>query len=74
MEKGCCGIGGSYGFIKGNFEKSMKIGVDLFDAVRASQLPTYSTGESCMAQMEQGSGRHVGLTMELIAESFGLQT
>lgn len=72
LERGCCGIGGSYGFIKGNLENSMKIGSDLFNAVRASNLPTYSTGESCKMQIEQGSGREIRLTIELIAESLGL--
>ena len=69
LEKGCCGIGGSYGFI--NFDKSMRIGSDLFMAVGASEIETYSTGESCKMQIEQGSGKHIGLTTELLAESFG---
>jgi Fe-S oxidoreductase len=72
VEKGCCGVGGSYGFIKGNFENSMKIGSDLFNEVRESTLETYSTGESCRMQLEQGSGKNVRLTTELIAESFGV--
>ena len=32
-DAGCCGISGSYGFHKDNYETSMKVGQKLFDAI-----------------------------------------
>lgn len=72
LERGCCGIGGSFGFIKDNYDISMAIGRDLFDAVEAAKKPVYSTGESCALQMTAGSGRRVGLTVQLLAEAYGV--
>ncbi|MFQ6135548.1 MAG: FAD-linked oxidase C-terminal domain-containing protein, partial [Nitrososphaerales archaeon] len=63
LERGCCGIGGAFGFVKGNYERSMRMGEPLFDAVKSADRPVYSTGESCALQMEAGSGRRVGLTV-----------
>jgi Fe-S oxidoreductase len=72
IEKGCCGVGGSFSFIKGNLQKSLKMGEELFGEVRATSLPIFSTGESCALQMEQGSGRTIGLTVDLLADACGL--
>ena len=72
IEKGCCGVGGSFSFIKGNLQKSLKMGEELFGEVRATTLPIFSTGESCALQMEQGSGRTIGLTVDLLADACGL--
>ena len=72
IEKGCCGVGGSFSFIKGNLQKSLKMGEELFDEVRATSLPIFSTGESCALQMAQGSGRTIGLTVDLLADACGL--
>lgn len=73
LEKGCCGVGGSYSFIKGNYELSMLIGKELFDAVKASSMKVYTTGESCRLQIEEGSGKDLGLTVELISRAYGIQ-
>ena len=35
-DAGCCGMSGSYGFHKENYETSMKIGSELFDKINAS--------------------------------------
>ncbi len=72
LERGCCGIGGSYSFMKGNLHASLRMGTALFDSIRTSSVPVYSTGESCALQMTQGSGTHVGLTSELLAEAFSV--
>ncbi|MEM4611117.1 MAG: FAD-linked oxidase C-terminal domain-containing protein [Candidatus Nitrosocaldus sp.] len=70
LERGCCGVGGSYSFIKGNYAISMQIGRELFDAVKASKEKVYTTGESCRLQIEEGSGRDLGLTIDLIARAY----
>jgi Fe-S oxidoreductase len=72
LERGSCGVGGSYSFIKGNLKPSLRMGAALFDSVNASSVPVYSTGESCALQMTQGSGVHLGLTSELLAEAFAV--
>ncbi|MFQ5921135.1 MAG: heterodisulfide reductase-related iron-sulfur binding cluster, partial [Nitrososphaerales archaeon] len=71
VEKGCCGVGGSYSFIKENYDLSMQIGRELFNAARR-EGKIYTTGESCMLQIEEGSGRQVGLTVDLIAKAYGI--
>ncbi len=71
VEKGCCGVGGSYSFIRDNYDLAMQIGSELFNAVR-QERKVYTTGESCMLQIEEGSGRKVGLTIDLLARAYGL--
>lgn len=73
LERGCCGIGGSFSFIKGNFAQSLKMGSELANAVKKSERPVYTTGETCMLQMEAGAGKPVGLTIELIKDAYGIQ-
>lgn len=72
LERGCCGVGGSFSFIKDNYDLSMQMGSELLKAVQDAGRQVYSTGESCMLQMQQGSGRAVGLTMDLLREAYRL--
>jgi FAD/FMN-containing dehydrogenase/Fe-S oxidoreductase len=71
LENGCCGNGGTYSFIAGNFPKTLKMGRGLIRDIQNSPIPVYSTGESCKVQLEQGSMKTVGLTSELLCQSFG---
>ncbi len=73
LEKGCCGIGGAFGFVKGHYRRSLKIGEPLMQAVRLADREVYSTGESCAMQIEAGSGRKIGLTVELLSEAYGFK-
>jgi Fe-S oxidoreductase len=72
LENGCCGNGGSYSFIAGNYLRSMKMGAGLIQDIKKSSIPIYSTGESCKVQLEQGSTKTIGLTSELLCQSFGV--
>jgi len=72
IENGCCGIGGAFGFIKGNYKRSMKIGETLFNLVKKNDKTVYSTGESCSLQINEGTGKEIKLTVELISEAYGL--
>lgn len=72
LENGCCGNGGSYSFIAGNYLRSMKMGKGLVEDIKRSTIPVYSTGESCKVQLEQGTMKSVGLTSELLCASFGV--
>ncbi|MEM2759254.1 MAG: FAD-linked oxidase C-terminal domain-containing protein [Nitrososphaerales archaeon] len=71
VERGCCGVGGSYSFIKENYELAMQIGKELFDAVKHEDK-VYTTGESCKLQIEEGSGKELGLTVDLLARAYGI--
>ncbi len=82
LERGCCGVGGSYSFIKGNYELSMLIGKELFHSVSEAskdKMYIYTTGESCMLQMMEGTRYHgynhepkIGLTVELISRAYNI--
>jgi FAD/FMN-containing dehydrogenase/Fe-S oxidoreductase len=82
LERGCCGVGGSYSFIKGNYELSMLIGKELFHSVSEAfkdKRYVYTTGESCMLQMMEGTRYHgynheprIGLTVELISRAYNI--
>ncbi len=82
LERGCCGVGGSYSFIKGNYELSMLIGKELFHSVSEAfkdKRYVYTTGESCMLQMIEGTRYHgynheprIGLTVELISRAYNI--
>ena len=71
VEKGCCGVGGSYSFIKSNYDLAMRIGKELFNAVQ-QESKVYTTGESCKLQIEEGSKKSLGLTVDLIAKAYGI--
>jgi FAD/FMN-containing dehydrogenase/Fe-S oxidoreductase len=71
LENGCCGNGGSYSFIAGNYTRSMRMGRGLVEDIKHASKPVFSTGESCKVQLEQGSAKEVGLTSELLCKSFG---
>ncbi|MEM1991319.1 MAG: FAD-linked oxidase C-terminal domain-containing protein [Nitrososphaerota archaeon] len=72
LEEGCCGSGGAFSFVKGNFEKSLKIGSRLFEAVKQSHRPVYTTGELCRLQIEAGSGKKIGLTIDILRKAYGV--
>ena len=71
VEKGCCGVGGSYSFIKDNYDLAMQIGRELFEAVKQDKR-IYTTGESCKLQIEEGSGIELGLTVDLLIKAYGI--
>ncbi|MEM2909520.1 MAG: FAD-linked oxidase C-terminal domain-containing protein [Nitrososphaerota archaeon] len=72
LEKGCCGSGGAFSFVRGNFEKSLKIGSRLFETVKQSDRPVYTTGELCKLQIEAGSGKKIGLTVDVLRKAYGV--
>ena len=44
----CCGIAGTYGFKKENYEYSQKIGAELFDAIEVAHPDVVATDcETC---------------------------
>jgi glycerol-3-phosphate dehydrogenase subunit C len=67
----CCGIAGTFGMKKENFELSMKIGSTLFEEInRANPDLVLSGCGTCQIQINQGTNLNVIHPMKLINESF----
>jgi Fe-S oxidoreductase len=60
VDSGCCGMAGQFGYKKGHYEVSMKMGERrLFPAVReANEGVIIASGTSCREQISGGTGRH----------------
>ena len=67
----CCGIGGTFGMKKQNYDLSMKIGQPLFDAINNLDIDYVVTScGTCKIQLEQGTEKKVVHTMEIIKQSY----
>ena len=69
LDTGCCGMAGSFGYTKGRYDLSMKIGgLSLFPALSAARDSLIAApGASCRHQVHDGAGRRAQHPMELIA-------
>ena len=70
LEDNCCGIAGTYGFKKENYEASQKIGQDLFNEISAVN-PDYvvTDCETCKWQIEMSTPYKVLNPISLLADS-----
>ena len=70
LDSNCCGIAGTYGFKKENYEVSQKIGQPLFDNIKAVN-PDYVACEceTCKWQIEMSSGYEVKNPVTILAEA-----
>jgi Fe-S oxidoreductase len=67
----CCGMGGTYGLKKKNYDLSMKIGQRLFDEINASGVDMVATGcSSCAMQIKQGTDKDVMHPVALLALAY----
>lgn len=73
IDRGCCGVAGTYGFQQRNFETSMKAGEGLFEALKEPSIQ-YGLSEcsTCKMQMEQGSGKYCYHPVKVLAMGYGL--
>jgi glycerol-3-phosphate dehydrogenase subunit C len=63
----CSGISGTYGWKEEKYEKSMKIGEEMFEHMEGAEGETGMTEcPTCAMQMEHGSGYDIRHPMELI--------
>jgi len=72
-QPGCCGMAGSFGFERGKYEMSMKIGeLNLFPAVRKAEAGTWivADGFSCRTQIMDGTSRQALHLAELLYRAF----
>jgi glycerol-3-phosphate dehydrogenase subunit C len=73
LDRGCCGLAGSFGMARGNRALSRQIGSDLFDAVRESpgcRVLTECPG--CKLQIEREAGVEVLHPAQLLGKAYGL--
>ncbi|MCY4594291.1 MAG: anaerobic glycerol-3-phosphate dehydrogenase subunit C [Bryobacterales bacterium] len=74
VNSGCCGMAGSFGFEKGHYEISRKIGAErLFPAVEAADPETEIavSGVSCRQQIDHFTGRRARHTAEVLRDCLG---
>ena len=75
INRGCCGIAGTYGFKKGEngYEQSMKIGAALFEELKKPENELgLSECSTCRMQMEHGSQKETVHPLEVLAKAMGL--
>ena len=70
LDSTCCGIAGTYGFKRENYETSQKIGEPLFRQIRATAPDCVATDcETCKWQIEMSTGYPVMNPISIIAEA-----
>jgi anaerobic glycerol-3-phosphate dehydrogenase C subunit len=73
IEAGCCGLAGTYGFQRKNFDTSMAAGARLAEALRNDRFDAGTTEcATCRMQMEFATGKPTWHPMVLLARAYGL--
>ncbi|MBR0023855.1 MAG: anaerobic glycerol-3-phosphate dehydrogenase subunit C [Muribaculaceae bacterium] len=74
LESQCCGISGTYGFKKENYERSQAIGKGLFDQIDEVNPNCVATDcETCKWQIEMSTGTPVMNSISIIAEALDVE-
>ena len=74
MEQNCCGISGTYGFKKENYEYSQAIGATLFADIEAAQPDYVSTDcETCKWQIEMSTSVKVLNPISILAQALDIE-
>ncbi|MDD5861171.1 MAG: anaerobic glycerol-3-phosphate dehydrogenase subunit GlpC [Prevotella sp.] len=74
LESQCCGIAGTYGFKKENYERSQKIGAPLFKQIKDVNPQCVATDcETCKWQIEMSTGYPVENPISLIADALDVK-
>ncbi|HID23884.1 MAG TPA: hypothetical protein EYP14_16000 [Planctomycetaceae bacterium] len=74
IERGCSGMGGTFGWRSERFEESLRIGAGLLDELRRSHFDAAASEcGACRTQMTQGTERPVVHPIELLAAAYGLR-
>ena len=73
LDKGGSGMAGTYGLKRRNYRRSLRIGVQLIQAMREPQLIAGTTEcSSCKIQMEQGTYKATLHPVKIMARAYGL--
>lgn len=71
IKDSCCGIAGTFGMKKENYDLSMQIGSKLFDEIKRVEAEYAVSGcGTCQIQINQGTGLEVLHPMKILNESF----
>ena len=74
LNSNCCGIAGTYGFKKENYERSQKIGSGLFDQINSLKPDSVITDcETCKWQIEMSTGYPVINPVSILAEAIDVE-
>ena len=74
LEQECCGISGTYGFKKENYERSQAIGSTLFKHIANAQAEAVTTDcETCKWQIEMSTGLPVENPISVIADALDVE-
>ena len=70
LDSACCGIAGTYGFKKENYEAAQAIGAPLFEQIRAVNPDVVACDcETCKWQIEMSTGYKVENPISIIANA-----
>jgi Fe-S oxidoreductase len=73
LDGGCCGIAGTFGMQKKNYDLSMKIGRRLAEKIEESNADVILTEcSTCKMQIEHTTGRKVEHPIKVLAKVYGL--
>lgn len=74
LDSNCCGIAGTYGFKKENYETSQKIGAPLFNQIREVDPDIVATDcETCKWQIEMSTRYTVKNPVEILFEAIDIE-
>ena len=74
LEQNCCGISGTYGFKKENYELSQAIGATLFKDIADAKVEAVSTDcETCKWQIEMSTGLPVENPISILADALDVE-
>lgn len=72
LPNACCGLAGTFGMQKRNYDLSMEIGRPMLDGLAACPAPLGMTEcSACRMQMEHASGKSVVHPIKLMAAAYG---
>jgi Fe-S oxidoreductase len=73
IDRGCSGMGGTYGLARGRFRSSLRAGRGLMERVRDDDIDVGATEcAACRIQMEQGSVKRTLHPVKLLSMAYGL--
>ncbi|MBQ9556646.1 MAG: anaerobic glycerol-3-phosphate dehydrogenase subunit C [Muribaculaceae bacterium] len=74
LEQECCGISGTYGFKKENYERSQAIGSTLFKSIEEAKVEAVATDcETCKWQIEMSTGLPVENPISILADALDVE-
>lgn len=74
LDSQCCGIAGTYGFKKENYDRSQKIGDAVFSQIREVNPEVVTTDcETCKWQIEMSTGYPVKNPVSILAEALDVE-